>query len=385
MKSLEDISLFGSMNTPCYVYDLGILDRTLEALCSASSKYDIRVNYALKANSEPPVLQRIAAAGFGADCVSGNEVARAGGCGFGKAGIFFAGVGKTDREIIQALDCGVSYFVVESLQELEVLNSIASRRATVAKVLLRINPEVDAHTHKFISTGMPANKFGIAMADLGNALVLLRKLQGVRMCGLHSHIGSQITDLEPFARQCVQMNGLVKKVIDEGFDVRCLSLGGGLGVDYENPDANPVPDFDSWLGMLDSHLERPPGMQVFVEPGRSVVAQCGTLISRVLFVKRNPTVNFLILDAGMNDLLRPALYGAAHKIENLSALHRGQTELEKYEVVGPVCESSDVFADGCLLPVATRGDFVAIRSAGAYGAAMSSRYNLKDLAETLYV
>lgn len=385
MRSLEDISLFHSLNTPCYVYDMEILDRTLEALRSASSKYDIGVNYAVKANSETAILQRIASAGFGADCVSGNEVAKADSCGFGKAGIFFAGVGKTDREIIQALDCGVSYFVVESLQELEVLNSIASRRAGDVKVLLRINPEVDAHTHKFITTGLSVNKFGIAVSDLGNALALLGKLPRVKMYGLHSHIGSQITDLSAFSNQCIQMNRLIKKVVEEGFEVRCLSLGGGLGVDYENPDANPVPDFDSWLGILDSSLERTPGMQVFVEPGRSVVAQCGTLISRVLFVKRNPKVNFMILDAGMNDLLRPALYGAAHKIENLSALQKGQTEFERYEVVGPVCESSDVFAGGCLLPVASRGDFVAIRSAGAYGTAMSSRYNLKDLAETLYV
>ncbi|MCQ2170032.1 MAG: diaminopimelate decarboxylase [Bacteroidales bacterium] len=385
MKSLEDIAGNDSVRTPCYVYDMELLDRTLNAMRSAASKHGICVNYALKANCEDEILQKIASCGIGADCVSGNEVLRAYGCGFAKTGIFFAGVGKSDREIVRALDCGAPYFIVESLQELEVLNSIASQRGTDVNVLLRINPEVDAHTHKFITTGTLINKFGIAMNDLEAALELLNRLPRIKMQGLHSHIGSQINRMDVFALQCEKMNMLVKRVLAAGFDCHLVGLGGGLGVDYEEPDQNPVPDFESWFSTIDASLERTPGMKVFVEPGRSLVAQCGTLLSRVLFVKHNPACNFMILDAGMNDLVRPALYGVSHKIENLSALEREPEGFEQYEIVGPVCESSDVFAHDCRLPVAKRGDMVAIRSAGAYGATMSSRYNLKDLAETLYV
>ncbi len=385
MINLEKIQGIDALKTPAYVYDMELLDRTAQALRSSSIKYDIHVNYALKANSEPEILSRIASCGFGADCVSGNEVARAFGAGFSKSGIFYAGVGKSDSEIIQALECGSPFFVVESLQELEVLSSIACSRAVEINVLLRINPEIDAHTHRFITTGTAENKFGLAATDFDAALNLLGRLPGLRMRGLHSHIGSQITGMEIFSAQCARMNQFVEKVLSAGFECSSVSLGGGLGVNYDNPDSNPVPDFDGWFSAIDSSLNRTPGMKVYVEPGRSLVAQCGTLLGRVLFVKSNRDRNFLVLDAGMNNLIRPALYGARHRVENLSASCRGEAKLEKYEVVGPVCESSDVFASDCSLPVSLRGDIVAIRSAGAYGATMSSRYNLKDLAETLYV
>lgn len=385
MFNLEKIPGIDALRTPCYVYDMGLLDSTINALRDSSVKYGINVNYALKANSEPEILRKIASYGFGADCVSGNEVSKAIECGFPKSGVFYAGVGKTDREIVQALECGTPFFVVESLQELEVLSSIACSRAVEINVLLRINPEIDAHTHKFITTGTAANKFGISVNDLDAALNLLGRLPGLRMQGLHSHIGSQITGMEFFSAQCERMNLFIEKVRSAGFECSMVSLGGGLGVDYDCPDTHPVPDFDGWFSAIDSSLNRTPGMKVFVEPGRSLVAQCGTLLSRVLFVKHNPDRNFLVLDAGMNNLMRPALYGARHSIENLSASGRGESGFEKYDVVGPVCESSDVFAGDCSLPVSLRGDIVAIRSAGAYGATMSSRYNLKDLAETLYV
>lgn len=380
-----DTALFDNLKTPLYLYDTEMLCRTIGNLKTESEKKGVCVNYALKANSEEKVVNTMSRAGFGADCVSGNEVKMALRCGFQAEDIFFAGVGKSDEEIEIAVKMRIGALVVESLQELEVVDGIAGRLGETANVMLRVNPDIDAHTHRFITTGTSLNKFGMDWNDVPTALGIVARAKNLRFKGLHMHVGSQITDLEVFANECRKMNELVEFVENSGFTVEHISLGGGLAIDYDNPDEHPVPDFAGWISIVDAHLQRRASQKIHIEPGRSLVAQCGTLVSRVLYVKYNPACNFMVLDAGMNNLIRPALYGANHKIENLSALSRGEKEEVKYEVVGPVCESSDVFASACPLPKAQRGDIVAIRSAGAYGATMSNRYNLKDLAESLYV
>lgn len=380
-----DTSLFVDSKTPLYVYDTELLDRTVEILDRESSRVAVSVNYALKANFDEKIVKTMSLAGFGADCVSGNEVRLALRCGFNASDIFFAGVGKTDDEIGLAVRAKIGALVVESLQELEVIGEIAAREGAAASVMLRVNPNVDAHTHRFIRTGTSNDKFGLDWNDVPAALETIAATPQLHFCGLHLHVGSQITDFDVFAKECQKMNSLVEMVENAGFPVEHISLGGGLGIDYEDPDTHPVADFAAWMSVIEANLHRRPEQKVHVEPGRSLVAQCGTLVSRVLYVKENPACNFLILDAGMNDLIRPALYGARHRIENLSARERGEQAEMQYKVVGPVCESSDVFASACVLPKSRRGDIVAIRSAGAYGATMSNRYNLKEIAETLYV
>lgn len=379
------VGLFDSVCTPVYVYDRSLLDRTVETLAEVAFTHSVRVNYALKANCDETIVGRMAAAGFGADCVSGNEVLLANKCGFPSSSIFFCGAGKTDNEIMLALKLDIAAFVVESLQELDVLNELAGAFGRKARVMLRINPDIDPHTHKYITTGTARNKFGMEPSAFSVALERMSALENLEFVGLHMHIGSQIADCGFFGAESLKMNEMVEVAEKFGRKVRYVSLGGGLGVDYDNPELNPVPDFKTWLSVIDENLNRRPDQQVVIEPGRSLVAQCGTLIARVLYVKKGRNCNFLILDAGMNNLIRPALYGAHHLIENLSAKARGEKQTELYEVVGPVCESADVFASDCRLPVGRRGDLIAIRTAGAYGATMASRYNLKEIAESLYV
>lgn len=380
-----DTALLDNRKTPLYLYDTELLERTVDVVKGECGKAGLSVNYALKANSEEKIAGTMSRAGFGADCVSGNEVKMALHCGFRAEDIFFAGVGKSDDEIEVAVRKHIGALVVESLQELEVIEEIAGRLGEIANVMLRVNPDIDAHTHRFITTGTSLNKFGLDWNDVTKALEIIARARNLRFRGLHMHVGSQITDLQVFAAECRRMNELVESVEGAGFEVEHISLGGGLGIDYDFPDEHPVPDFSGWISIIDTQLRRRDSQKVHIEPGRSLVAQCGTLLSRVLYVKENPACNFMVLDAGMNNLIRPALYGAHHKIENLSALSRGNEKNVVYEVVGPVCESSDVFASACVLPKAQRGDIVAIRSAGAYGATMSNRYNLKDLAQSLYV
>lgn len=380
-----DISVLKDCVTPLYLYDMTLLSETVEALKASAARHGISVNYALKANCCQPVVDSMNSAGFGADCVSGNEVSLALKSGFKPENVFFAGAGKTDDEIRTALRAGIAALVVESLQELEIVDSLASELGIVARVMLRFNPDVDAHTHSFITTGTSRNKFGIAWKDVTAAIGTVVGSRALEFVGLHMHIGSQITDMQVFEQECGRMNELQDLVEAAGLRPVHISLGGGLGVDYECPEEHPIPDFEGWLSVIDRCLRRREGQIVHVEPGRSLVAQCGSLVSRVLFVKSNESCNFAVLDAGMNDLIRPALYGAHHHIDNLSAALRSEKRYARFEVVGPVCESSDVFASDELLPVPERGDIVAIRSAGAYGATMSSQYNLKTLAESLYV
>ncbi|MDM1294067.1 diaminopimelate decarboxylase [Sphingobacterium sp. N143] len=373
---------FAEKETPFYYYDMDVLAKTLEAAHVAAQKRGFHVHYALKANFNDAVLKAVQRIGFGADCVSGNEVKKAIECGFDPQNITFAGVGKSDKEISYALDHHIFAFNVESIQELEVINELASKHGVKANVALRINPNVDAHTHHYITTGLDENKFGIPNADLEKCASVLKKCDFIELVGLHFHVGSQITDMTVFKSLCVKVNEWKNWFEERGTQIRVLNVGGGLGIDYKNPDGNTIPDFEAYFDIFDRFLERKPNQEVHFELGRALVAQCGNLISRVLYVKNGVKKNFLVLDAGMTELMRPALYQAYHKIENISAA--ASDEPINYDVVGPICESSDCFGKEVPLPVSKRGDLIAIRSAGAYGEVMASRYNLREEIRFVY-
>ena len=374
MFTTEQIRQFTQLETPFYFYDSGVLKETLRRLKKAADPA-WHIHYALKANAHPEILQIIKEAGLGADCVSGNEVKRAIECGFRPGQVVFAGVGKSDREIETALRAGIFCFNVESQPELEILNEAAGRLGTTAQIALRINPNVDAFTHKYITTGLEENKFGINAHEFAKVLQALKNFKNISFQGLHFHIGSQIVDLSAFRNLCTKVNEINRWFTQQGERPSHINLGGGLGVNYTDPDNHEYVDFESYFSVFRQFLELQPGQEVHFELGRSIVAQCGSLISRVLFVKHGINTRFAILDAGMTELIRPALYQAYHKIQNLSA--RGNKTL-KYDVVGPICESSDCFGKGVELPETKRGDIIAIRSAGAYGEVMSNRYNLRE-------
>ena len=386
MLDINTIEKLDKIATPFYYYDMDLFRRTVDTASELAQQYGIKVHYAVKANVERRMLEYISSKGFGADCVSGNEVLHAHDCGFPADKIVYAGVGKSDKEIYNALQLGIEAFNCESLQEIYVINEMAHVHGLKANVSVRINPDIDAHTHKYVTTGLYENKFGISQHEFDKLIDILKKSGHINFIGLHFHIGSQITRVdEVFALECQRVNDIVAYFERNGLRVNNINLGGGLGVDYDDPDENPIADFGTWFRTISENIVRREDQTVHVEPGRSLVAQCGTLISRVLFVKSGETKNFLIMDAGMNDLIRPALYGAYHKIENLSASQRTfYPTHQAYDIVGPVCESSDVWGAGRLLPLSVRGDLMAIRSTGAYGQVMASRYNMKDLAPSVF-
>lgn len=375
MFSNKDIAQFADLETPFYYYDLSLLQRSLSACAGAAKVYDFHVHYALKANFNDTLLKKIKEAGLGADCVSGNEVKKAIEIGFDKKQVVFAGVGKSDREINEALDLDIFCFNVESVQELEVINELAGKRGKVAKVAIRINPNVDAHTHHNITTGLDENKFGVNSWDLPDCVEVLKISANLEFTGIHFHIGSQITNLDVFKNLCVRINEFAKWFEERGFLVKVLNVGGGLGIDYQNPEQQ-IPDFEAYFKIFNDFLEKRPNQEVHFELGRAIVGQCSSLVSRVLYVKNGKSKNFIILDAGMTELMRPALYQAYHQIENLSK-QDGEVSV-KYDVVGPICESTDCFGKEVLLQETQRGDLVAIRSTGAYGEVMSSHYNLRE-------
>ncbi len=374
MFTKKDADLFSRLETPFYYYNTGLLKKTIDTVRSAAPK-GYHIHYALKANAHPTILELIRSAGLGADCVSGNEVKRAIECGFDPRQIVFAGVGKSDSEINYALDQSIFCFNVESVHELQVLNALAQAKQTKANIALRINPNVDAYTHKYITTGLEENKFGINPYEFDMVLNELKSLPNLNFTGLHFHIGSQILDLAAFRNLCLRVNEINKWFIQKGYTAAHINLGGGLGVNYREPDTNAIVDFADYFSVFTKFLETLPSQEIHFELGRSIVAQCGSLISRVLYIKNGINTNFAILDAGMTELIRPALYQAYHKIENLS---RQSAADKKYDVVGPICESSDCFGKAVELPETFRGDLVAIRTAGAYGEVMSNRYNLRD-------
>lgn len=364
------------MRTPYYQYDLGILERTLQAINdNTASHSNWHVHYAIKANANPLILSVIRKYGLGIDCVSGGEINAALDNGFASSSIVFAGVGKADWEIDLALKSGILCFNVESEAELDVISERARKLGMVARVAFRVNPDVDAHTHANITTGKAENKFGIEIPML---LPIIRKAvasDSVEFVGLHFHIGSQILDMEPFRLLCEKVNGLQDTLEKEGIKIKSINVGGGLGVDYVNPEMNPIPDFKSYFEVFANNLKLREGQELHFELGRAVVAQCGRLVTSVLYVKQGTIKQFAIVDAGFTELIRPALYGAHHKIVNLSS----HGMLTKYDVVGPICESSDVFGKDEMLPQTKRGDLVALLTAGAYGEIMASGYNCRQL------
>jgi len=405
MFNNDTISRFQNLETPFYYYDLDVLRQTLTACRTASSKYGFHVHYAMKANFNPKVLDMIQSFGMGADCVSGNEVKAALEHGFNKDNIVFAGVGKSDKEINLALDADIFCFNVESVQELVIINDLAKAKNKTANVAIRINPNVDAHTHHYITTGLEENKFGINTWQLDDVVTALRNCPNLQFLGIHFHIGSQITDMEVYKSLCIRINEIQDWFEDHNFKVKILNTGGGLGVDYHNPDTNTICDFEAYFKVFHDFLKVKPGQEVHFELGRALVAQSAALISRVLYVKNGQKKNFLVLDAGMTELIRPMLYQAYHLIENLSQSLvqspkseaksqdfdeksdsglRTQDSRLKYDVVGPICESTDCFQKDVELPQSYRGDLIAIRTAGAYGEVMASGYNLRDRVGSVY-
>jgi diaminopimelate decarboxylase len=382
MFSKDTVARFKNIETPFYYYDLNILDHTLMACKAASEKFAFHVHYALKANFNEQVLKAIEKAGFGADCVSGNEVKKAIEIGFDSGKVVFAGVGKSDREINEALNNNIYCFNIESVQELGVINELATKQDKQARVAIRINPNVDAHTHQYITTGLEENKFGVNQWELPACIEELKRSSNLELIGIHFHVGSQITNLDVFKSLCLKVNELNIWFLERGFDLKVLNVGGGLGVDYHHPDENAVNDFMSFFAIYDKFLERRNGQEVHFELGRALVAQCGSLISRILYVKNGLKKNFLVLDAGMTELMRPALYQAYHKIENISA--DTANPIVSYDVVGPICESTDCFGKEVELPESKRGEIIAIRTAGAYGEVMASGYNLRDRVISIY-
>lgn len=378
MKEL--LTRFSELETPFYWYDLQLLDDTLAALNKANTE-GYHVHYALKANNNPKILERIRKAGLGIDCVSGGEVKHALEQGFDPSHIVLAGVGKTDQEIAYAIDQNIFSFNVESIEELVVINEIAQSKGKRPNISMRINPAIDAGTHHKITTGTKENKFGISNEDLFASVDLIKSLKNIHFIGVHYHIGSQITDLTRFKNLAIRINEIQQGLIDKGIELPHLNVGGGLGIDYLNPDGNAIPDFEHYFKVFRDNLKLLEGQELHFELGRSIVGQCGSLIAKVLYVKKSGQTNFLIVDAGMTDLMRPALYDAQHLAQNISSDSETQVS---YDVVGPVCESSDVFNKGLVLPESKRGDLIAIRSAGAYGETMKNEYNLRPLAQGYY-
>ena len=363
--------------TPFYYYDIALLQATLDAIRHEIAQHpNYHVHYALKANANPCLLEVIQQAGLGADCVSGGEVQRAIEAGFPADKVVYAGVGKSDREILLALQHDIFCFNVESIPELQVINELAEREGKVARVCLRINPDVEAHTHTHIVTGMAENKFGIALADMMTVVEMVNELPHVSFEGLHFHIGSQITNMQDYVALCQRVNEIQYQLNKHGIYPSVINVGGGLGIDYQSPENHPIANFKAYFQVFTQHLHLRAEQSLHFELGRSVVAQCGSLITQVLYVKQAATKQFAIVDAGMTELIRPALYQARHKIVNLTSQ---SNNIEKYDVVGPICESSDVFDKDVQLPTTKRGDIIAIRSAGAYGESMASTYNCRPL------
>ena len=364
------------MRTPFYYYDMELLRQTLAAINAEAGKHEgFVVHYAVKANANPKILLAIRQAGLGADCVSGGEIEACVRAGFPSSKIVFAGVGKSDWEIELGLQHDIFCFNVESIPELEVINQLAAARGKTARVAFRLNPNVGAHTHANITTGLAENKFGIAMRDMIPVIERAQQLKNVSVVGLHFHIGSQILDMCDFQALCNRVNDLQDELERHRIRVEHINVGGGLGVDYQHPNRIPIPDFKAYFDTYARRLKLRPGQTLHFELGRAVVAQMGSLITRTLYIKEGAVKKFAIVDAGFTDLIRPALYQAYHKIENISS----EEPVDTYDVVGPICESTDVFAKQIDLNGCHRGDLLAIRSAGAYGEIMASQYNCRAL------
>ena len=376
MKGTFPVNKFRELETPFYYYDVNVLRETLSCINKEAGKYNnFCVHYAVKANANHKILTIIRENGLGADCVSGSEIRAAVKAGFPTNKIVYAGVGKTDWEINLGLDYDIFCFNVESVPELEIINELAAAKGKIARVAFRINPNVGAHTHANITTGLAENKFGISMEDMDKVIDMAETLPNIKFVGLHFHIGSQILDMGDFVALCNRVNELQEKLYARQIIVEHINVGGGLGIDYSHPNRQPIPNFAEYFATYHKHLKLRPQQTLHFELGRAVVGQCGSLISKVIYVKQGTNKQFAILDAGMTDLIRPALYQAYHKIENITS----EEDTETYDVVGPICESSDVFGKAIDLNKVHRGDLFALRSAGAYGEIMASAYNCRTL------
>ena len=376
MKGIFPIDKLERMQTPFYYYDTELLRNTLRVINDEAKKHEgFCVHYAVKANANPKVLRIIREAGLGADCVSGGEIEAALRAGFPSSKIVYAGVGKADWEINLGLDNDIFCFNVESIPELEVINELAAKKGKTARVAFRLNPNVGAHTHANITTGLAENKFGIDMRDMLKVIEEASQMAHIKVVGLHFHIGSQILDMGDFEALCNRVNELQKELERHRISVEHINVGGGLGIDYQHPNRVPVPDFHDYFNTYAKKLKLRTGQTLHFELGRAVVGQCGSLITRTLYIKEGAVKRFCIVDAGFTDLVRPALYQAYHKIENITS----EEPKEAYDVVGPICESTDVFAKQTDLNRCHRGDLLAIRSAGAYGEIMASQYNCRRL------
>lgn len=381
MKEMAEkfpVKKFNGIPTPFYYYDIEVLRATLNQIKTESERYGNRVHYAVKANANPKILKIISSYGLGADCVSWNEIERSLQCGFKAEDIVFAGVGKSDKEIDAALKADIFCFNSESLPEIEVISQIAVRLKKPARIALRINPYIDALTHRHITTGIEENKFGINMQELPEVVQQFEILKNIKLTGIHFHIGSQITRMSVYNSLCARINEIIDWFNARNINLEIINVGGGLGIDYDNP--GKTADFAEYFALFNKLININHGQELHFEPGRAITGQCGTLISRVLYLKKGSKTNFVIIDAGMTDLIRPALYQAFHKIENLSSKGKQM----RYDIVGPVCESTDTFAKFTELAETRRGDIIAIRSAGAYGESMASRYNLRDLPGSVF-
>lgn len=376
MKGTFPIDKFQEIQTPFYYYDTNVLRQTLKTINEEAGKHEgFEVHYAVKANANPKVLNIICQAGLGADCVSGGEIQAAIKAGFPASKIVYAGVGKSDWEINLGLEKGIFCFNVESIPELEVINELAEKQNKIAQVCFRINPDVGAHTHANITTGLAENKFGIAMRDMEAVIEEAAKMKNIQFLGLHFHIGSQILDMGDFEALCNRINELQNQLEAHHIVVKNINVGGGLGIDYNHPNRQPIPNFKDYFDTYAKKLKLRDGQKLHFELGRAVVGQMGSLITKALYIKQGTAKQFAIVDAGMTDLIRPALYQAYHKIENISS----DEPVETYDVVGPICESSDVFGKAVDINKAHRGDLIALRSAGAYGEIMASQYNCRQL------
>ncbi|HCQ59544.1 MAG TPA: diaminopimelate decarboxylase [Sulfitobacter sp.] len=375
----EDVSLAeiaAAVGTPVYVYSSATLLRHFHLFDDALSGMDHLVCYAMKANSNQAVLRTLAQAGAGMDVVSGGEYRRAKAAGVPGDRIVFSGVGKTREEIELALTGGIRQFNVESEPEMILLDIVARELGKVAPITIRVNPDVDAKTHAKIATGKSENKFGIPIARAREVYAMAANLPGLEIVGIDVHIGSQLTDLAPFEQAYGKVAELTEVLRADGHNIRRLDLGGGLGIPYERSNsAPPLPtDYGAMVQRTLGHL----GCEVEIEPGRLIAGNAGVLVSEVIYLKSGEGRDFLILDAAMNDLIRPAMYDAWHDIVPLNEPAPG-AEPRPVDIVGPVCESGDTFAKQRMMPVLGSGDLVAFRSAGAYGAVMSSEYNSRPL------
>jgi len=380
IKGIFPIEKFKDIRTPFYYYDIALLQDTLNVIKTEIGKYGYHQHYAIKANANPRILSLIAANGLGADCVSGGEVQAALDAGFPASKIMFAGVGKADWEINLGIDNDIACFNVESLAELEVINELAVAKNKTATISFRINPNVDAHTHAKITTGLQENKFGINIDMLDEVLDKMTLMKNIRFAGLHFHIGSQITDLSAFRDLCIRSNDLQNEFEKRGIKIEIMNFGGGLGIDYYHPNHLCIPEFENYFAVFRKLVKQREGQQVHFELGRSVVGQCGTLVSKVLYVKKGVAKQFAILDAGFTELIRPAMYDAYHHMENITS----EEPFATYDVVGPICESSDVFGKDIKLNEVKRNDLIAFRSAGAYGEIMASQYNCRVLPKSYF-